>query len=331
MTIDLTLDDIMIPALPFFTPTFGTKKAEGGLTTEEVNNNILAFFSRRRPIIIIENSDTTQVEYDANLLLNTAGLTLTLGAGTYVGCTVTVTFPAGGNLQYTSKIGVVTDTLRATASVSYVWKGTWWEAIIGKCAVDDVLIQMPDVPNPGLMYGGQWVEHPYAGMFLRSQGGNAKAFTPPIPGSFTSETVFAATSAIPSSVAVGDLVIAGNEYRTITAISGQNITVDSAFSNRSNITNLLIGSRGALPNITGGISTIIQGLVFLPTDVGQGALSGPRASNVLSNMSVSGTSTTYTGVSLNAANTPGTGKGIYKEGSLPEAVSITGRCWLRNA
>lgn len=244
MTIDLTLDDIMIPALPFFTPTFGTKKAEGGLTTEEVNNNILAFFSRRRPIIIIENSDTTQVEYDANLLLNTAGLTLTLGAGTYVGCTVTVTFPAGGNLQYTSKIGVVTDTLRATASVSYVWKGTWWEAIIGKCAVDDVLFQMPDVPNPGLLYGGQWVEHPYAGMFFRSQGGNAKAFTPPIPGSFTSETVFAATSALPSSVAVGDLVIAGNEYRTITAISGQNITVDLAFSNRSNITNLIIGQPG---------------------------------------------------------------------------------------
>ena len=249
MTIDLTLDDIMIPALPFFTPTFGTKKAEGGLTTEEVNNNILAFFSRRRPIIIIENSDTTQVEYDANLLLNTAGLTLTLGAGTYVGCTVTVTFPAGGNLQYTSKIGVVTDTLRATASVSYVWKGTWWEAIIGKCAVDDVLIQMPDVPNPGLLYGGQWVEHPYAGMFFRSHGGNAKAFTPPIPGSFTSETVFAATSAIPSSVAVGDLVIAGNEYRTITAISGQNITVDSAFSNRSNITNLIFAQPGTrIPN-----------------------------------------------------------------------------------
>lgn len=248
MTIDLTLDNIMIPALPYFTPSFGTKKAEGGLTTEEVNNNILAFFSRRRPIIVIENSDTSQVEYDANLLLNTAGLTLTLGAGTYVGCVVTVTFPAGGSLQYTSKIGTVTDTLRATASVSYIWKGTWWEAIIGKCAIDDVLIQMPDVPNPGLIYGGQWEEHPYAGMFFRSQGGNAKAFTTPIAGSFTSETVFAASAALPASVAVGDLVIAGSEYRTISSISGQNITVNSAFSNRSNITNLIIGQVDTLQN-----------------------------------------------------------------------------------
>lgn len=326
MTIDLTLDNIMIPALPYFTPSFGTKKAEGGLTTEEVNNNILAFFSRRRPIIVIENSDTSQVEYDANLLLNTAGLTLTLGAGTYVGCTVTVTFPAGGNLQYTSKIGTVTDTLRATASVSYIWKGTWWEAIIGKCAVDDVLIQMPDVPNPGLLYGGQWVEHPYAGMFFRSPGGNAKAFTPPIPGSFTSETVFAATSAIPSSVAVGDLVIAGNEYRTITAISGQNITVDSAFSNRSNITNLLIAQAETLPNITGNIWYVqFRGTTGDWADSAHGCISITDKING-SSYAASGDYCSR-GIVFNAHDS----NAIYKDGAHVQPDNISCNTWLRLA
>ena len=330
MTIDLTLNDIMIPALPYFTPRFGTKKASGGLTTEEVNNNILAYFSRRRPIIVIENSDTSQVEYDANLLLNTAGLTLELGAGTYVGCTVTVTFPVGGSLKYTSKIGTVTDTLRATACVSYIWKGTWWEAIIGKCAIDDVLFQLPDVPNPGLMYGGQWEEHPYAGMFFRSQGGNAKAFTTPIAGSFTSSTVFTASAALPSSVAAGDLVIVKNEYRTISSISGQNITIDSAFSNYSNITNLLSGSLESLPNIAGQFiirPSLVGGADYNTITSAAPPFSTRRQSGSQSPISLQDGDYDDQIISFDASRS----NPIYGRGAHVQPNTVTCRTWLRIA
>ena len=331
-TIDLTLDDITIPAISGYTPPFGTKKASGGLTTQEINDNILAYFTRKRPIIVIEDSDTSRVEYDASLLINTNNVTLTLGAGTYVGCVVTVAFPAGGHLQYTSKIGVVTDTLRPTSSIRYVWKGTWWEADIGKCAVDDVLFQLPDVPTPGLQYGGQWEEHPYAGMFLRTQGGNAKAFTTPIAGSFTSDLVFAASAALPSGVAAGDLVIAGSEYRTIQSISGQNITINSAFSNRSNITNLLVGHRGRLPNIYGSLATVSVDHFFLPTSGSYGALTVFNTpDNTLINTANVTLGSHTSGIVIDASKTTGTGKDIYTPGALPEAVSITCKPWLRLA
>jgi len=249
MTIDLTLDAIKIPALPYYEPPFGTKKLSGGLTTEEVNANIIAGFVRQRPVIITENSSTAsgkQVEYNCSLVLNAASLLVEVGAAAYAGCTCKVMFPYGGQFKYTGKTGLVTDTLRAGACVVYMWMGSWWEAQIGKCAIGDVLMQMPDVDAPGLIYGGQWEQHDYGGMFFRSAGGNAKAFTAPIAGSFTSGTVFAASAALSAGVAAGDLVIAGSEYRTISSISGQNITIDSAFSNFSNITNLLIGQYNTL-------------------------------------------------------------------------------------
>ena len=249
--IDLTLNNLMIPALPNYSPGFGTKKPSGGLSTEECMVDMLAGFSRQRPVTITENSQTTSgttVQYNATILMNAANKLFQIGAGAYAGCRVTVVFAYAGSFKYTGKTGTVTDSLRAGAVVEYMWLGSYWKSVSAPVDIDDVYTQLPDVPNPGTVYGGQWEEHPYAGMFFRSQGGNAKTFTTPIAGSFTAETVFTATNDLPSSVVVGDLVISGTQYRTITAISGKNITVDSAFSNRSNITNLLIGQADAFQN-----------------------------------------------------------------------------------
>ena len=245
-TIDLTLNAIKIPALDGYTPPFGTKKVAGGLTTQEVNDNIIAGFLKQRPVEITEDSSTGSVEYNASLVLTTSGLTLTLGAGAYTGCEVKVLFPSGGSMQYTGKTGTVTDALQAGATIRYLWTGTYWKSISCPVEIGDVYTQLPDVAEPAAIYGGQWEEHDYGGMFFRSAGGNAKAFTAPIAGSFTSSTIFAASAALPAGVAAGDLVIAGSEYRTISSISGQNITIDSAFSNFSNITNLMIGQPGTL-------------------------------------------------------------------------------------
>ena len=252
-SIDLTLDGIQIPALAGYTPPFGTKKASGGLSTQEVNDNIIAGFLKQRPVEITEDSITGSVEYNASLVFASSGHTLQLGAAAYTGCEVKTIFQYGGSIQYTGKTGTVTDTLQAGATVRYLWTGTYWKSVSCPVEIGDVYTQLPDVAAPAAIYGGQWVEHDYGGMFFRSAGGNAKDFTAPIAGSFTSSTVFAADAALPAGVAAGDLVIARSEYRTISSISGQNITIDSAFTNYSNITNLLIGMPEALPNIYGKI------------------------------------------------------------------------------
>lgn len=328
-TIDLTLNAIKIPALDGYTPPFGKKKVTGGLTTQEVNDNIIAGFLKQRPVEITEDSSTGSVEYNASLVLTTSGLTLTLGAGAYTGCEVKVLFPSGGSMQYTGKTGTVTDALQAGATIRYLWTGTYWKSISCPVEIGDVYTQLPDVAEPSAIYGGQWEEHDYGGMFFRSAGGNAKAFTAPIAGSFTSSTVFAASAALPAGVAAGDLVIAGSEYRTISSISGQNITIDSAFSDFSNITNLLIGHRGQLPNIYGMFSL---GAVGPDSSVvgycgGSGAFRSSSSTNGPVVGVKSGEYTTSRGWVFDASSD----NSIYKTGALPEAVSVTSRCWLRLA
>ena len=321
-TIDLTLNAIKIPALDGYTPPFGTKVVAGGLTTQEVNDNIIAGFLKQRPVEITEDSSTGSVEYNASLVLTTPGLTLTLGAGAYTGCEVKVLFPSGGSMQYTGKTGTVTDALQAGATIRYLWTGTYWKSISCPVEIGDVYTQLPDVAEPSAIYGGQWEEHDYGGMFFRSAGGNAKAFTAPIAGSFTSGTVFAASAALPAGVAAGDLVIAGSEYRTISSISGQNITIDSAFSNFSNITNLLIGHPETLPNITGTAS--LWGWAGRSTS-GAFSLVATSSQNITAWQADANYG--YAGVTFSAANS----NSIYKNGAHVQPNTLTIRHYLRTA
>lgn len=93
--------------------------------------------------------------------------------------------------------------------------------------------------------------------------------------------------------------------------------------------NLLIGHRGQLPNIYG---TFALGAVGPDSSVvgycgGTGAF---RNSNSTSGPVVgvkSGEYTTSRGWVFEAASY----NSIYKTGALPEAVSVTSRCWLRLA
>lgn len=336
-TIDLTLNGIKIPALDGYTPPFGVKKVSGGLTTQEVNDNIIAGFLKQRPVEITEDSSTGSVEYNASLVLTTSGLTLTLGSGAYTGCEVKVLFPSGGSMQYTGKTGTVTDALQAGATIRYLWTGTYWKSISCPVEIGDVYTQLPDVAAPAAIYGGQWVEHDYGGMFFRSAGGNAKAFTAPIAGSFTSGTVFAASAALPAGVAAGDLVIAGSEYRTISSISGQNITIDSAFTNFSNITNLLVGQHEKLPNITGGFSLRFgDGSGYGCANQNSGSSGAFQAILVPDYSTTSVATGSYisnylNGVNFDASLTTGTGSGVYEGGAHVQPNTLTLRHWSRIA
>lgn len=137
-TIDLTLDALKIPNIngtfPFGKKITQTELNHGGLSTTEVNSNVMLPFTQMRPKVCDENSDTSQVEYDAKVVFNapagttpSAGYTLTMGVGTYVGCTVTYT-----NLMEhacTVKQGDGTTTLfsiPAGKTMSAMWTGTAW-------------------------------------------------------------------------------------------------------------------------------------------------------------------------------------------------------------
>ena len=137
-TIDLTLDALKIPNIngtfPFGTKITQTELNHGGLSTTEVNSNVMLPFTQMRPKICDEDSDTSQVEYDAKVVFNApqgttpaAGYTLTMGNGTYIGCTVTYT----NLMEYacTVKQSDGTTTLfsvPAGKTMSAMWNGTAW-------------------------------------------------------------------------------------------------------------------------------------------------------------------------------------------------------------
>ena len=128
-TIDLTLNAIKIPALDGYTPPFGTKVVSGGLSTQEVNDNVIAPFVKERPIEITETSSTGDIEYNASLVINSADAVLTLGSGTYVGCTVKVIAATAGSVSYNSG---TTDTLAAGQIKTYIWTGSAWIDALGE-------------------------------------------------------------------------------------------------------------------------------------------------------------------------------------------------------
>ena len=134
MTINLKLDDIMIPALADFTPIFGTKKSSGGLSTAEVNHNVLAAFTRMRPAAVSENSTTTTIEFDALLAIATSGITIQLNSAAYIGCRVRVIAAEAGNVEYTANGGLSAVTRTASIAkgtvATFIWAGTYWIANI---------------------------------------------------------------------------------------------------------------------------------------------------------------------------------------------------------
>lgn len=113
--IDLTLQGFLVPNILGYDPPFGTKvettvENRGGLTTRQVNDNIMLPFAKQRAVVVSQTDATTNVEYDAKIILRSldeitpdedageaggetlpeATLTLTLGDGGYEGCVVTI-------------------------------------------------------------------------------------------------------------------------------------------------------------------------------------------------------------------------------------------------
>ena len=145
-TIDLSLDALKIPALDNFNPDFGkmiteTQANKGGLSTFEVNSNMMLPWSYMRPKVVVEDSVTTVVEYDAKLTFSAslqAGVTLTMDAGDYEGCEVSLR-----NLSAyacTVEHGTFSLEIPAGGFVRILWNGTTWEADVSSAVGSGIIL-----------------------------------------------------------------------------------------------------------------------------------------------------------------------------------------------
>ena len=258
--IDLTLDSMLVPALEGYKPVVG-KKIEytalnkGGLSTQQVVENIALPFVKQRSVIIDKSETSSVIEYDASIMINGVNVTFTLDRGVSPGIEIQVMCLQSASISY---LGIyqntVTDHLAAFTIAKYIWTGSAWFCSSAP-GIGSVKEQFPGTPEPYWVYGGQWEELNLAGMSLRAAGGDARPFTHPMMVTISGTSVIVNTSDATSNyglqtLSIGDLLVGGGEYRTVTKKSGNTITIDRGFSS-PDITAVYIGQSAGVPNITG--------------------------------------------------------------------------------
>jgi hypothetical protein len=98
MFLDCTLGELKVPGFSGVNPPFGTKKPDGqSVTAREADVNIRMAFTRQRPYHVGETSVTSAVEAHSAFVLEASDITLTLGAGAFVGCKARIFNAAEGN------------------------------------------------------------------------------------------------------------------------------------------------------------------------------------------------------------------------------------------
>lgn len=181
--IDLTLNSLWIPNIDGYTPPFGTKvntthANKGGLSTRETNNNIISAFAKMRPILISFSEITSEVEFDARLMINaTDEITLALGNGTYAGCVVSIiNDTAFSHTLSCTSVSETTDIIEAHNQLELIWNGTKWQNLLAP-AVGKQVPQYPTEKAPSVLYPcTKWEEVNYNGAFFRSAGGSAEGY-----------------------------------------------------------------------------------------------------------------------------------------------------------
>lgn len=253
---DLTLSSFKFANTDGFTRDFGTKKTReqngGSLTSRECNENSAKIFDTQRPFIISENSSTGNIEYNATFVIGDK-LSLTVGSATFTGCEIRVISGENSSVIIDGKTQILPDKSCNTL----FWDGDGWNLSTNTSVpVHFVYTQFPLMPTPDKIFVGDWedVSHLYAGLFLRVAGGEATAFENIQEVVTQSGTTL--TFADNHGITTQNLLIdtATGERRAVTAVSGNTITIDSAFS--SNLTTVLIGQVEGLPNIKGAFGKL---------------------------------------------------------------------------
>lgn len=241
-----------------FSREYGTKKANtqngGSLTTMEFNENQALVYDNERPILITEDSETNNVEYNANFALTNEDIKLTLGNGGFVGVEVKVLIIKNSSVEYLSKTGsIVSDNLKAGRVVKYLWTGDYWLCSSAP-AIDAHYKQYPGMEEPAFIYGGQWenISNQFAGLFDRIEGGDAETFNKQLSVSSISDTTVTFTEA--HGLSTGSLIVdlETNEQRGVSSVTNDTtVVLTSAFTSLASGANVLILQNQSLPNISG--------------------------------------------------------------------------------
>ena len=113
--------------------------------------------------------------------------------------------------------------------------------------IGDKYIQYPYEDDPNTLYNkygivSEWqdISCQFAGLSIRFAGTNAETFEKTLNATASGTTVTFETTS--HGVTTGSLIVDPNtwEQRGVTAVSGANVTIESAFSNSQNITKVLI-------------------------------------------------------------------------------------------
>lgn len=253
---DLTLSSFKFANTDGFTRDFGTKKTReqngGSLTSRECNENSAKIFDTQRPFIVSENSSTGNIEYNATFVIGD-NLSLTVGSATFTGCEIRLISGKNSSVIIDSK----TQTLPGKSCNTLFWDGNAWNLSTNTSVpVGFVYTQFPLMPTPDKIFVGDWedVSHLYAGLFLRVAGEEATAFENIQEVVTQSDTTltFNDNHGITTQCILIDT--ATGERRAVTAVTGNTVTIASAFS--TNITTVLIGQNEGLPNIKGSFYLI---------------------------------------------------------------------------
>jgi hypothetical protein len=206
--------------------------------------------------------------------------------------------------------------------------------------VGETYTQYPEQLDPVSLYNqngiqSTWTLLDFGGAFFRAEGGNALAFN----NSKEVTAVSGAVLTIPSSGAsVGCLVYdpVGNETRTVTAVSGNNVTVDSAFTS-TDLTNVLIGqSQGTAKN---GLSASFSGKAGTVSVSGGNHRhqfgSSSTSGNVYTANLLHGSGDVYTGysgkLSMSGSFTPSGSVSLSSTDTETRPVNYTIKVWKRTA
>jgi hypothetical protein len=203
-----------VPAIDGYTPPFGTKITRtdinrGGLSTREVTENVLMPFSLMRPKTVTEDSTTTAVEYDAKIVFTaasgttpSAGHILTMGNGSYVGCTVTFTNLLSYACTVMQADGITTlFEVPAGGNVFTTWNGSVWNWAFNQChPIGEIYVQFPGQKSPAELFGSYgvvWTDitADYAGLFFRAAG--TVSGTDNASGSFSTNGITVQSEGLP--------------------------------------------------------------------------------------------------------------------------------------
>lgn len=180
---------------------------------------------------------------------------VTLSAGANPGARLVFITTGACTITYTGILGApVTDSLGANVQVEYTWNGNAWLCTSAP-PIGRIIEQKPDEPTPAAMYGGQWQEHNYGGVFFRSKGGDSCGFHAAykVASWASGSSVTLAENAVDgngTAITANNYILvavygAASYYRKITAVSGRVLTLESALpSGYANLTEVLIAQRG---------------------------------------------------------------------------------------